>query len=1380
MRQTLTIALILLSFGHGLIAQPNYTANDSVPAYTGPFGVGVNMGFYANWSNAQQAVIAAGDPALGIKGVGANTIRPGMTADVYANFGYTISQPDFAKYQELGMSDFTGIIGGPPEWFRDYTTYCPGVPSTLFKDMYLPIWDNALGTPINEANHYANYLYKVVNQYKDYVTFWEIWNEPGFDYTNGNGRKLPGEPGNWWDNDPNPCDYKLRAPIQHYVRMLRISWEVIKTLDPNSYVTIGDPGFPSFLDAVLRNTDNPNGGAVTPEFPLKGGAYFDCMTFHSYPHFDFSAYDPDNNLFKRHSDGGADGLIVARNRFQNVLNNYGYNGVTYPKKLWNITEYNVPRVALTGPWMQGENMQINYLLKVLMRAKVEKITQMHIYNLFDVRTPDDAIDEFDLMGMYANNTGVLPYNQVVNPQGKAMRTFSLLLGGSTFDPAATAAMNLPAGVGGYAFRLPTDSIMYALWAKTQTDLSETASATYSFPTALGLDSLTVYNWDFGYTNTSSVKHRANISLNARPQFFTRKVVANCLLTTTVSQINCSDNGTSNNSADDLWSFTLTVTNNGATGSWRTTIGTNTITGVYGTPKLINNLQISAGNLSLVIRDVNNQNCTKTISVTAPAPCSVPPATNYCQSQSEFPWHDWIAGFAVGNLNNSSGKSPYSDFTSISTTLTRGQTYSANLTPGFSWLSFNEYWRVWIDFNKNKVFEPSELVLDYAQPAPPNGATNTTAQANLVIPAGAATGTTRMRVSMRRATFSGPCDLVPFGEVEDYNVNIVAGGAGTCSIVANISDILCNDNGTPTIGSDDTYTFKALVTGTNTGSGWSANTGTSVVSGSYGQQRVLGPFSILNNVQVTFTDNANATCTTVANVTKPNPCSSGGGNGTYCTSTSDFPWHDWIAQIKVADLDNVSGKSQYSHFPNSTATVQRNGTYPIQLTGGFSWLVEDEYWRIWIDYNRDGNFTNNEIAFSEFNPKLPYAAALWSINGTITIPDNVPTGLTRMRIVMRRGNTPPNPCGNYPNGETEDYSINITSGSGGGSTCNISAVTTSLACQNKGTASPLDDTYSFDLLVTGAGSVSSQGWNATVGGSTISGSYGQAKSIQNRLISAGVLNITVTDASTATCTTTVNVTPPPPCSNTAGPCTITSAFPWHEWINKVKFGGLNHTSGKSVYSDFTSQTVTVKKDSSYVATLGAGFSWAGFNQYWRIWVDGNNDGDWTNNEIVLSAAVVAQPYDNYGQEWIDTIRFNQIPVGTHKMRVVMRRNQWPAPCGSLDYGEAEDYTVVVVQNLQSSSPAQAQSETETSFDGKWALYPNPAGAYFILQTQSISEYETVIQITDGMGKIVERHTMAANAEYYQFFTDHLSNGIYHLHISQPGQRSVVRKVVILKE
>ena len=219
-------------------------------------------------------------------------------------------------YEELGMGEHTAIVGFPSPTHRDPVQYCPGIQSELFANMYTPIWDGgANGTPYNDDNYYAAYLYKTVSEYKDHVRFWEIWNEPGFDYTGGLGYLLPGAPGSWWDNNPNPCDYKLRAPIFHYVRLLRISWEVIKTLDPDAYVVVSGTGYPSFLDAILRNTDNPLDGSVTAEYPLRGGAFFDVMGYHSYPHFDGGLREYSDSiqnwLYYRHSDAAAQAPCAA-------------------------------------------------------------------------------------------------------------------------------------------------------------------------------------------------------------------------------------------------------------------------------------------------------------------------------------------------------------------------------------------------------------------------------------------------------------------------------------------------------------------------------------------------------------------------------------------------------------------------------------------------------------------------------------------------------------------------------------------------------------------------------------------------------------------------------------------------------------------------------------------------------------------------------------------------------------------------------------------------------------------------------------------------------------------------------------------------------------
>lgn len=81
----------------------------------------------------------------------------------------------------------------------------------------------------------------------------------------------------------------MKAP-PFYIRTLRISYEVIKSVDPDALVAVGGLGWPSFLDVICRYTDEPFEGGEEPDrYPLKGGAYFDCMSFDSYPHLDNSS-----------------------------------------------------------------------------------------------------------------------------------------------------------------------------------------------------------------------------------------------------------------------------------------------------------------------------------------------------------------------------------------------------------------------------------------------------------------------------------------------------------------------------------------------------------------------------------------------------------------------------------------------------------------------------------------------------------------------------------------------------------------------------------------------------------------------------------------------------------------------------------------------------------------------------------------------------------------------------------------------------------------------------------------------------------------------------------------------------------------------------------
>ncbi|MEL6864387.1 MAG: PKD domain-containing protein, partial [Bacteroidota bacterium] len=524
MKKKSLLLLIALLWGMVLGAQPSFTANDVVLPYEGTFRPGSNLGVFPPWLDEQLGEIAAGNPAIGVDGVGIKAIRPALFEHFVEQYGYELKVPTYQFFDQLGLKDNTLIVGFPSVEHSDPTQYCPGVPSELFANLYLDIWDNGeQGTPVNDQNYYALYIYKLVQLYGPYIRFWEIWNEPGFDYTGARGWAEPGQPGNWWENNPNPCDYKLRAPIFHYIRILRISYEVIKTLDPNAYVTLSGVGFPSFLDAILRNTDNPVDGSVTADYPKGGGAYFDVMGYHAYPHFDGSLRYWDNTIqdfaYIRHSDGAADGLIRSQDLFREVLNNYGYNGQTYPRKLWIITECNIPRKAF-GEYIGSDESQRNFMIKAYLQCVINDILQLHVYKIGEDAKPNNTQFEFDLMGLYEQLEGVDPYFATKTQAGIAYKTTSDLLFDSQYDAQRTAALNLPNGLRGSAFYDQYGNYTYVLWAETRTDRSEQASGVYSFPASLNIRHLIKREWDYSDHRQQNIIGPQSINLSGDPIFLT--------------------------------------------------------------------------------------------------------------------------------------------------------------------------------------------------------------------------------------------------------------------------------------------------------------------------------------------------------------------------------------------------------------------------------------------------------------------------------------------------------------------------------------------------------------------------------------------------------------------------------------------------------------------------------------------------------------------------------------------------------------------------------------------------------------------------------------------------------------------------------------------
>ncbi len=495
MKSNVLLCILCICSVFGLYGQVNFTALDfnAIPPYNHHFLYGVNLGYYGDsWNDQALADIAAGNAAKNVPGVGSKSLRPPLPGYFVDYYGYNIRVNEFEYFRSLGIQHNTIMLGWPADGERENVSYDCSESSKMFANMYLPIWDDGTdGTPYNDENYYAKYVYNIVSLYKDYTKFWEIMNEPDFDVMS-QAWLGPDQPGNWWTNDPTPCALlNMRAPIQTYVRMLRISYEIIKTLDPTAFVCTGGIGYASFLDAVLRNTDNPDGGKISPEYPHTGGAYFDMLSFHSYPMYKLGLWSNALNGFeyKRHSDAAIDIYLKDRNELDEVLKKHHFDGVTFPEKKWICTESNISRIQ-SESFIGSDTAQLNYVMKVQIISQQNKILQHYLFVLGEPHPKSGSQDPFDFMALYQSltNNGPLKnegqYNVEYTLAGRGLRTLSENLLEYQYNESVTNALNISEQVAGAAFVSQVGNNAFVLWAKTTTDESEYASAEYILPDSI--------------------------------------------------------------------------------------------------------------------------------------------------------------------------------------------------------------------------------------------------------------------------------------------------------------------------------------------------------------------------------------------------------------------------------------------------------------------------------------------------------------------------------------------------------------------------------------------------------------------------------------------------------------------------------------------------------------------------------------------------------------------------------------------------------------------------------------------------------------------------------------------------------------------------------
>lgn len=639
------------------------------------------------------------------------------------------------------------------------------------------------------------------------------------------------------------------------------------------------------------------------------------------------------------------------------------------------------------------------------------------------------------------------------------------------------------------------------------------------------------------------------------------------------------------------------------------------------------------------------------------------------------------------VSNSTTPPPfYSDYTADPArqiTLYRnsgGNSVTVNKTwPNFS---YSTAVRAWIDFNRNGIFETSEMVVD----DPAN--TNPTATGTFSVPAGAYAGTNalRMRVIAQETSSPNACGTFTYGEVEDYAVKLQDMPACTATPATGLS--ISAITPTSAIATWAPANGATYIIRYRTGTGaWTTVPVTGTPANVY---QIIGlTESTTYEVQVaTVCGGVTSAFSASVNFTTPSI--------QYCsanpTSTTVYEYLSNVTVTPNGYSPMVSNSttpppfySDYTADPARLITLIRgsvnNSIAATKMWPGFAYAAGT---RAWIDFNRNGIFETTELVLN--SPSNTTA----NVSNTFSVP-TVATGAyagnlyVRMRVILQEGGVP-NACGTFTWGEVEDYSVRLidlspctTAPPSNITVTNLTATTAYVSWLPAANA-----TYRVRWRQIGQTLWQQQplGYVAVPAGQSFYTITGLTEQTNYEVQVLTVCNGVVGTYSPSTPFTT---TPLSYCPMVGGGTTDYIA---NVKVTPVGFQIVDNTSVQTNYILYNTPATLINLEIGSTGnqiSIGKGWSGTNFSDAVAVYIDYNRDGIFDVSERILnSAASTITPVTG-----TFTVPSTGVYTGALNttMRVILNRSTTPVMCTNPNIGEVEDY-YVRLRPCSSTAPAPA--------------------------------------------------------------------------------------------
>ena len=409
-------------------------------------------------------------------------------------------------------------------------------------------------------------------------------------------------------------------------------------------------------------------------------------------------------------------------------------------------------------------------------------------------------------------------------------------------------------------------------------------------------------------------------------------------------------------------------------------------------------------------------------------------------------------------------------------------------------------------------------------------------------------------------------------------------------------------------------------------------------------------------------------------------------------------------------------------------VENNQTLPITIVGTTNggntngWAAS-----VFIDWNNDGDFNDaGEQYFNTFATKL-YKGGVTdnpiTLTGNITIPANAPLGKKRMRVKYNFQSPAATSlhealltaCNNMINGQVEDYTIEVK------------LPTTPPTCTTISTPANGATDFPANGTFTWASATGSTGYKVYIGTSTGATNIVNGTQVTETSYNASLTPFTTYYAKVVPFNSIGDATGCTEVSFTTGnilycAAAATSTSSSFEKISRVQFAGIDQSSTSTAgYEDYTAVKAIVAQNSSTNPITVTISNFDALDQT-AVWIDFNQDGVFGDDEKTILT--------NTASATGNVVVPADAKLGNTRMRVRVNYSTAPLACGNTTFGQVEDYTVEVKENLAVANVSKINI----------SVYPNP-----FVDVLKISDVKDVksISISDASGRQVK--TLAPAAE-----------------------------------